>query len=65
LLERFAVSHLSLPISTVSNIIEKTSQSVSETRSLIPGYMNDHPEFEEIGGRMLAAWDEGLNGLMK
>lgn len=65
LLERFALSHLSLPISTVSNIIEKTSQSVSETRSLIPGYMNDHPEFEEIGGRMLAAWDEGLNGLMK
>lgn len=65
LLERFAVSHLSLPISTVSNIIEKTSQSVSETRSLISGYMNDHPEFEEIGGRMLAAWDEGLDGMMK
>jgi len=65
LLERFAVSHLSLPISTVSNIIEKTAQSVSETRSLIPDYMNDHPEFEEIGSRMLAAWDEGLNELMK
>jgi hypothetical protein len=24
-----------------------------------------HPEFEEIGIRMIAAWDEGLNGLMK
>jgi serine/threonine-protein kinase HipA len=60
LLERFAVSHLSLPISRISSIIEQTTQAVSETRSLI----TEHPEFEKIGGRMLAAWDEGLNGLM-
>lgn len=65
LLERFAVAHLSLPISNISCIIEQTAQAVTDTKSLITDYITDQPEFEEIGGRMLAAWDEGLNGLKK
>lgn len=64
LLERFAVAHLSLPISTVSNVLSRTAEAVTETRTLIPGYIAEHQEFKKIGERMMAAWDEGLKGLM-
>ncbi|MDI6726422.1 MAG: type II toxin-antitoxin system HipA family toxin [Smithellaceae bacterium] len=65
LLERFAVAHLSLPISTVSHVLSRTVEAVTETRALMPGYMAEHPEFKEIGKRMMAAWDEGVNELVR
>lgn len=64
-LEQFAVAHLSLPVSTVSAIFSKVSEAVTETRAMIPGYMAGHPEFREIGEKMMAIWDEGLKELMR
>jgi serine/threonine-protein kinase HipA len=59
-LERFAVVHLSLPIATVLFIFDRMAQAVSETRRLIPAYISEHPEFRDVGERMMATWDEGL-----
>lgn len=56
MLERFAVVHLSLPTGKISRIIEQTAEAVEKTRCDIDTYMADHPEFREVGGRMLAAW---------
>lgn len=65
LLERYAVTHLSLSPSAGSDIIDHMAQAVSETKALIPGYVAEHASFEQIGERMMAAWDEGLNGLLE
>lgn len=61
LLERFAVTHLSLPLATAAGLIDRLAQAVTETRALIPGYIADHPEFRKIGERMMEAWNEGVN----
>lgn len=63
MLERFAVAHLSLPVKTISDTFGDTAQAVMETRKLIPGYIADHPEFLEIGERMVVQWEEGVKGL--
>ncbi|MBA4416719.1 MAG: type II toxin-antitoxin system HipA family toxin [Syntrophus sp. (in: bacteria)] len=64
-LEKFAVSHLSMPIGTISNIFDRVAEAVMETRGMIPGYISEHPEFREIGELMIAQWNEGVNGLSK
>lgn len=63
LLERFAVSHLSLTAGAIAAAFIRTAEAVTETRELIPGYIAGHPEFRETGERMMAAWDEGVKGL--
>jgi serine/threonine-protein kinase HipA len=64
LLEKFALVHLSLSAAAIRAIIDRMAQAVSEIRALIPGYIAEHPEFREVGERMMAAWDEGIEGLM-
>ena len=63
MLERFAVAHLSLPVGTVARIIERMAEAVMDTREMIPGYITEHPEFKEIGERMMAVWKEGVSGV--
>jgi len=64
LLERFAITHLSLTAGTVAAVFSRMAEAVTETRKLIPGYIAEHPEFRETGERMMAAWDEGIKGLI-
>jgi serine/threonine-protein kinase HipA len=64
MMERFAVAHLLLPMPVVSATFHRMADAVTETKALIPAYMADHPEFKEIGDRMMASWDEGIQGLM-
>jgi serine/threonine-protein kinase HipA len=64
MLEQFAIAHLSLSAATVSDIFNRLADGVTETRKLIPGYIADHPEFREIGERMMDAWNKGVNGLI-
>jgi serine/threonine-protein kinase HipA len=63
MLERFAITHLSLPAGTVSAIFSRMAEAVTETQAMIPGYITAHPEFREIGERMMDLWNEGVNGL--
>ena len=62
-LERFAVAHLSLPIATVSSTFNRMAEAITETRGRISLYLTDHPEFREVGERMLAEWKVGVTGL--
>jgi hypothetical protein len=32
---------------------------------MIPGYITLQPEFREIGERMMAVWNDGVNGLTR
>lgn len=63
MLERFAVAHLSLPMPVVSATFSRMAEAVTETRALLSAYIADHPEFQEIGKRMMASWDDGVKGL--
>jgi len=63
ILERFRVTHLSLATKMVSAIFTQVKEAVTETGALIPSYISDHPEFREIGERMMAEWGEGIKGM--
>ncbi len=63
LLEQFAITHLSLPVKMIGEIIERIADAVMQTRLLIPHYSDGHPEFREIGTRMTAIWEEGVRSL--
>jgi len=64
LLERFAVAHLSLPMPMISDTFNRMAEAVTETRVLIPAYICDHPEFKEVGLRMMDVWDEAVKRVM-
>jgi len=59
-LEKFAVTHLALPVGKVGHIIEEVTEGVNDTRDMVAAYMEGHPEFQEVGKRMLTAWSEGV-----
>ncbi len=59
-LERFAITHLSLPVRTIGEVFDRVAQGVTETRPMIVEYMAEHEEFKAIGQLMLAEWDEAL-----
>jgi serine/threonine-protein kinase HipA len=65
MLEQFAVAHLSLPVGRVGQIIEQAADAVAGTREDLLAYMSNHPEFQEVGERMLAAWETGLLGVQR
>ncbi|ACD97387.1 type II toxin-antitoxin system HipA family toxin [Trichlorobacter lovleyi] len=65
LLEQFALAHLSLPVKKVSETIEKMGEAVSETRNLLIAYIAEHPEYQTIGERQLAAWEAGTGEFVK
>lgn len=60
-LEKFAVVHLALSVGKTRRIFEETADAVNDTRQLIYEYMGDHPEFREVGSRMLVAWERGVS----
>ncbi|MBN2034533.1 MAG: hypothetical protein JW836_14765, partial [Deltaproteobacteria bacterium] len=62
-LERFAVTHLSLPVASIAGVFNRIAEAVTETGKMIPRYIAEHPEFREIGERMMTQWDEGVTGL--
>jgi serine/threonine-protein kinase HipA len=62
-LEQFAVTHLSLPVAAIADVFNRIAEAVTETGKMIPRYITEHPEFREIGERMMTQWDEGMSGL--
>jgi serine/threonine-protein kinase HipA len=62
-LERFAVTHLSLPVAAIADVFNRIAEAITETEKMIPRYIAEHPEFREIGERMMTQWDEGMSGL--
>lgn len=65
MLEKFALTHLSLPPARSGEIIDRTADAVMDTRRMIGKYAADHPEFSAIGERMAEVWQEGLKGFTR
>ena len=59
-LEKFAITHLALPAGKTGQIFDETAGGVTDTRGMLAEYMVDHPEFRDVGTRMLAVWNEGV-----
>jgi len=60
MLEKFAVVHLGLPVGKIGEILEQVSEAVTDTRRDLVAYTADHPEFHDLGTRMVDIWDEGV-----
>ena len=65
ILERFALQVLSLPQQKAAQIIDRVAEALIDTAGLIPPYIREHPDFGEIGGRMLTIWQEGVDAFAK
>lgn len=63
MLEKFAITHLGMTTRKIGEIIDEVADAVSETRGALSEYIDDHPPFGEVGERMLAEWNEGINAL--
>lgn len=63
-LEKFAVSHLALPVGKIGQIFAKVADGVNETQVMLSAYAEEHPEFHDVGRRMLVAWNEGVKGTL-
>jgi serine/threonine-protein kinase HipA len=64
MLERFALSHLSLSVGEISELVTRLADAVMQTRQAIPAYITEHPEFRETGEALMAIWEEGVWGFM-
>lgn len=60
-LEKFGVTHLALLYGKIGQIFEEMAAGVNDTRKMLSAYVNEHPEFHEVGSRMLAAWNKGVS----
>ena len=63
MMEQFAVAHLSLPKAKIAAVFSRMAEAVTETRAKIPDYITHHPEFHEVGDKMMTIWNEGVNDL--
>ena len=59
-LEKFAVSHLALPVGKIGQIYEEIADGVNDTRNILSAYVEEHPEFRDVGSRMLVVWNEAV-----
>jgi serine/threonine-protein kinase HipA len=62
-LGKFIAVTFGVPPREQAAILESISQAVSQTVPLVLGAIKEHPEFGDIGKRMLLAWQEGVTGL--
>jgi serine/threonine-protein kinase HipA len=59
----FLAQTFGIPAREQSIILESIGDSVAKTVPLVQEKMAEHPEFRDIGKRMLLAWQEGVTGL--
>ena len=45
----------------IRQILERIAEAIQETTGEVHTYMKEHPEFAEIGQRMLQEWANGVN----
>lgn len=62
-LSKFIAGTFGIPSREQSVILERISDTVSDTVPLVRQKMMELPEFRDIGKRMLLAWQEGVAGL--
>jgi serine/threonine-protein kinase HipA len=62
-LVKFIVGVFGISAREQAILLESISDAVAETVPLVREKMAQHPEFKDIGKRMLLAWQEGITGL--
>ena len=62
-LQKFIVANFGVAAKEQSEIIEAISDAVSTAAPQVREAMKTHPDFADIGKRMLLAWHEGVSGL--
>jgi len=62
-LQKFMAATFGVSAKTQREIVEAVSDAVSETAPRVRDAMAQHPDFEDIGKRMLIAWNDGVTGL--
>lgn len=62
-LGKFIAATFGIPLKMQAGIVEAISDAVSDTAPRVRESMTRYPGFEDIGKRMLAAWNEGVTGL--
>ncbi|AND69517.1 hypothetical protein ATSB10_20630 [Dyella thiooxydans] len=62
-LQTFIAATFGLPPREQAGIVERIGDAMADVGSQVRAAMAEHPEFTEIGKRMLRAWQEGLEGL--
>jgi hypothetical protein len=44
----------------IKGILERIADAMATTSTSLRTYINDHQEFDEIGGHMLQQWEQGI-----
>ena len=49
----------------IDRLLERIAEAIYETTAEVHDYMKEHPEFAEIGRRMLEEWENGVNNSLR
>ena len=49
----------------IRQILERIAEAIQETTAEVQSYRNEHPEFAEIGQRMLQEWESGVSSSLR
>jgi serine/threonine-protein kinase HipA len=59
-LQRLGETRMSGSPARVTGILERVADAMATTSTSLRTYIDDHQEFDEIGGRMLQQWEQGI-----
>jgi serine/threonine-protein kinase HipA len=62
-LQKFIAGTFGIQPKEQQQMVQAISDAVADVGPLVRHAMQQHPRFKDIGKRMLAAWQEGVNGL--
>jgi serine/threonine-protein kinase HipA len=62
-LQKFIASTFGIQPKEQAGMVEAISDAVADVAPMVREAMAKHPEFEEVGKRMLVAWSQGVQGL--
>ena len=59
-LQRLGETRIGSSPARVREILGRIDASVADTSKELRAYIKDHPDFEDIGNRMLQQWEQGI-----
>lgn len=62
-LQRFIAAMFGIQPKEQAEMVEAIAQAVSDIGPLVRAAMKEHPDFDDIGKRILLAWQDGIAGL--
>jgi hypothetical protein len=58
-LRKFGETRTGAAPAKVRSILERSYEAIQDTAKEVHSYIEQHPEFEELGKRMLQEWETG------